>query len=235
MTKKFALHSLPAKFDVPAFGEIRIAPPSVDRLHDRLQDVGEDRPDHEVDLVALDQRLDLADRDVRLQFVVLHDDLDLAPAELAAQRLDAELEAVAQLPAEHGGRTRERRDDADLELLLRLRGASQQRGERQGSAAAEPLRRRHVRYSPNRAANTCSRHPQSFVRARDFRVSGGLRQWPWNGPVSRRISSFNRNRYRQEATEAGAAAAHRLAGQADSRETAPGSGRWRCGPRGGRR
>ena len=86
MTKKFGLQSLPAKFEVPAFGRIRIAPPSVDRLQDRLQDVGEDRADHEVDLVALDEGLDLAHRDVGLELVVLHDDLDLAPAELAAER-----------------------------------------------------------------------------------------------------------------------------------------------------
>ena len=74
-----------------------------DRLDDRDQDVGEDRADDEVDLVALDQRLDLAHRDVGLELVVLHDDLDVAAAELAAEVLDAELEAVAQLPPSTAG------------------------------------------------------------------------------------------------------------------------------------
>ena len=74
-----------------------------------LQDVGEDRADHEVDLVALDEGLGLVDRDVGLELVVLHEQLDLAPAELAAERLDRELEAVALLLAEHRGRARQRR------------------------------------------------------------------------------------------------------------------------------
>src|SRR5262249_19579882 len=96
-----------------------------DRLEDRLQDVGEDRADHEVDLVALDERLDLGDRDVRLEFVVLHQKLDLATAELVAERLQRKLHAVALLGAERGGWARQRGDEADLELLwflLRLRG-----------------------------------------------------------------------------------------------------------------
>ena len=40
----------------------------------------------------------------------------------------------------------------------------------------------------------------------------------------------HRDGYRQEAAEPRAAAAHRLAGAAGSPESAPGSGRWRCGP-----
>ena len=94
------------------------------RLHHRDQDVGEHRADHEIDLVALDERLGLADRDVGLELVVLHDQLDLAPAELAAERLQRELEAVALLHAERRGRARQRGQDADLELVLRggLRG-----------------------------------------------------------------------------------------------------------------
>ena len=99
------------------------------RLHHRDQDVGEDRADHEVDLVPLHVGLGLADRDVRLELVVLHDQLDLAPAELAAERLQRKLEAVALLHAERGGRPRQRGQDADLELVLGggLRGERERR------------------------------------------------------------------------------------------------------------
>ena len=93
------------------------------------ENVGEDRADDEVDLVALDQRLDLGDGDVGLEFVVLHDDFDLAAAELAAEVFHRELEAVAQLLAEHGGRAGQRGDDADLELVL---SAGTGRYQRQG-------------------------------------------------------------------------------------------------------
>ena len=75
-------------------------------LHHRDQDVGEHRTDHEIDLVALDQRLGLAHCHIRLQLVVPNDQLDLAPAELVAERLQRELEAVALLYAERGGRSR---------------------------------------------------------------------------------------------------------------------------------
>ena len=40
---------------------------------DRLQDVGEDRADHEIDLVALEQPLDLGHGCVGLQFVIRDD------------------------------------------------------------------------------------------------------------------------------------------------------------------
>ena len=104
------------------------------RLEDRLQNIGEDRADHEVDLVALEQRLDLGDGDVGLEFVVLHDDLDLAAAELAAEVFHRELEAVAQLLAEHRRRAGQRGDDADLELVL---SAGAGRDQRQGGNRRE--------------------------------------------------------------------------------------------------
>ena len=97
-----------------------------DRLLDRLQDVGKHRPDHEIDLVAIDQRLDLADGHVGLELVIGDDDLGLAAAELAAQRLHRQREAVTQLLAEHGGRARQRGDEADLEIVLGLRGGDRQ-------------------------------------------------------------------------------------------------------------
>ena len=82
-------------------------------------DVGEDRADDEVDLVALEKALDLRDGHVGLQLVVDDDHLDVASAELAAELLHRELEAVAGLLAEHGRGAGEGQQQADLQLLLR--------------------------------------------------------------------------------------------------------------------
>ena len=90
-----------------------------DRLVDRLQDVGEDRPDHEIDLVALEQSLDLAHRAVGFKLIIGDHDFDVASTHLAAEILDREIETVADLLTERGGGTRQRNDDADLQLLLR--------------------------------------------------------------------------------------------------------------------
>ena len=89
------------------------------RLVDRQQDVGEDRPHHEIDLVAFQQALDLGDGGVRLEFVIGHHDLDIAARHLAAEILDGERKAVADLLAERCRRTGQGHDHADLELLLR--------------------------------------------------------------------------------------------------------------------
>src|SRR5207253_2744594 len=106
-------------------------------LVDRHQDVGEDRADDEVDLVALDELLGLADRHVGLQLVVLHRHCRGEPAELAARVLDAEHEAVSQLPAEHRLWAGQHRHDADLELLgLRCPGRDHAR--RQNADAGQP-------------------------------------------------------------------------------------------------
>ena len=92
-------------------------------LHDRAEHVGEYRPDHEIDLVAIDERLDLADGDVGFALRVGDNDFDLAAAELAAQRLDREHKAVAHLLADHRRRSRQGGDDADLEFFLGLGGS----------------------------------------------------------------------------------------------------------------
>ena len=104
--KKNGLQPLPASGDGPALGLIRNTLASVIGFADRHQDVGEDRADHEVDLVALDELLGLADGHVGFQLVVLHDDAGRQAAELAARVLDAQIEAVAQLAAEHRLRAR---------------------------------------------------------------------------------------------------------------------------------
>ena len=87
-----------------------------------LQDVGENGSDHEVDLLAFEQAFGLGHGAVGLEFVVDHDDLDILAAHLAAEILDRELKTVARLLAQHGGRSGERHDDADLDLLLRRSG-----------------------------------------------------------------------------------------------------------------
>ncbi len=69
----------------PAFGLIRKVLASATRLLDCDQDVGEDRSDHEVDLVAFEQPLDLGHGDIRLQLVVDDHDVDVATTHLAAE------------------------------------------------------------------------------------------------------------------------------------------------------
>ena len=108
-------------------GLIRNAPELGDRLVDRLQDIGEHRADDEIDVIALDEALDLGHRDVRLQFVVDDDHLRIRAAELAAERLDREVEAVADLAAEHRRGSGQGHDDADLHFFLSLRAAGLER------------------------------------------------------------------------------------------------------------
>ena len=91
-----------------------------DRLIDRAENVGENRADDEIDLVAVEQRLDLGDGDVGLKLVVGDDEVGLAAAELAAELLDRQRKAVAQLLAEHGGRARQGSNQADLEVVFGL-------------------------------------------------------------------------------------------------------------------
>ena len=83
----------------PALGLIRNVLFSVIGLWMAWQDVGEDRADHEIDLVALQQTLDLRDGGVRLQLVIDDDDLDIPAGHLAAEILDRERKTVADLLA----------------------------------------------------------------------------------------------------------------------------------------
>ena len=75
---------MPAKFDVPAFGEMRNVFELGDRLFDRQKHVREDRTHHEIDLIALEESLDLGHCHVRLEFVVDDDHFRVEPAEFAA-------------------------------------------------------------------------------------------------------------------------------------------------------
>src|SRR5262249_60720478 len=89
------------------------------RLEDRLKNIGKDRSDDEVDLVALNQSLCLEHSDVGFEFIVLHDHFDLAAAKLAAEISYRQLNAVAQLLTKHGGGARQRRDNSHPKVLLR--------------------------------------------------------------------------------------------------------------------
>ena len=132
MTKKFGLHCLPAKLDVPAFGEMRKAFELGDWLVDRQEHVREDGTHDEIDLLPLEQPLDLGHRDVGLELVVDDGHFRIEPAELAPQRLDRQVETVADLPAEHRGGAREGHDKPDLHLVLGNRAEGRSRPYGQG-------------------------------------------------------------------------------------------------------
>ena len=95
----------------------------VDHRRQRCQEhVRPDVADQEVDVVGLDQLLGLLQSDVRLDLVVFVDDFDRQAAELAADMIEAELERVAHIVADHGDRAAKARNEADFDrLLLRYR------------------------------------------------------------------------------------------------------------------
>ncbi len=88
------------------------------RLERGQHHVRPDVADDEIDLVGFDQLLGLLHPDVGLLRVVLVDDLDRQAADLAAEMVETELEGVAHIVADHGGRAAERADEADLDGLL---------------------------------------------------------------------------------------------------------------------
>ena len=125
-----------------------------DRLVNGLEDVGEDRADDEIDLVAFEQALDLAHGAVRLEFIVDDDEFDVLAGHLAAEVLDRERKAVADLRAERRGGARQGHDHADLDLLLRrgLAGGDAQQDRKSGqfqrlhhdNSLTRPNRRNHA-------------------------------------------------------------------------------------------
>ena len=129
------------------------------RLVDRLQDVGEDRPHHEIDLVALEQAFDLCHRGIRLQLVVDVDNFDFPAAHFAAEILDRERKTVANLLAKCGRRTGEGHDHADLELFLRHRRAS---GEAEQDRQSGQFQLLFHDLSPDRPFAQPKRWQQSF-------------------------------------------------------------------------
>ena len=96
---------------------------AVERFGQRGEhDVREHDAGHEVDLVALDVLLEQLLGDVGLELVVADEHLRREAAELAAVHLDGEQEAVADVDAERRRGSRERADEADLDLVGGERG-----------------------------------------------------------------------------------------------------------------
>jgi hypothetical protein len=109
------------------------------RLVDRLEDIGEDWSHDKIDLVAFEQAFDFRDRAVRFQFVIGCHDLYLPAGHLAAEVLDRECEAVADLLAERRRRTRQCHDQADLELFLRDRRIGNEPKQGRQASQLQPL------------------------------------------------------------------------------------------------
>ena len=82
-------------------------------------------------MVGLDQLLGLLHADIGLLRVVLIDHLHRQAADLAAEMIERELEGVAHVVADHGGRTAEGRDIADLDCFLLGQGRLHQAWGRQ--------------------------------------------------------------------------------------------------------
>ena len=83
---------------------------------------GEHDADHGVHAVLLGQLADLGDRDVRADLIVLHDQLELAAAELAAGLRVEELGAVDDVLGEAREDAGDRREHADLDRRLGQHG-----------------------------------------------------------------------------------------------------------------
>ena len=91
-----------------------------DVVHARQRHVARLDAGDDVAVVALDQLLQLLQSDLRIDLVVLADDLDLAPAEHAAVRLDVHRHRLQVRVAECCEHLRERVQHADLERCARL-------------------------------------------------------------------------------------------------------------------
>ena len=76
---------------------------STSGLSERQQHVRPDVADDEVDVIGFDQFLRLLHADFGLLLVVLVNDLDRQPAELAAEMIEPKLERVFHVVADRGG------------------------------------------------------------------------------------------------------------------------------------
>jgi hypothetical protein len=96
------------------------------RRRHREQHVRPDHPGDEVDLVLLQHLVGELLADVGLDLVVAVDHLGVEAADLAVEVVERELDRVLHVLADHALRTRERGDEADLQLLLRCRGSGRE-------------------------------------------------------------------------------------------------------------
>ena len=147
------------------------------RLERGQHHVRPDIADDEIDLVRLDQLLGFLHADFRLDLVVLVDDFDRQPADLAAEMVEAELERIAHVVADRGGRAAERRDEADLDgLLLRrcLLNHGRRRDQRQRGGPCNQWSDHRV-YPSLSSRSTRGLLPAELVRGVVLESSAGLR------------------------------------------------------------
>jgi nucleoside-diphosphate-sugar epimerase len=91
-------------------------------LSDASSTFDPDVADNEVHVVGFDQLFSLLPAHLRPLLIVLVDHLDRQGAHLAAEMIEREFEGVAHVAADHGRRTAERTDKADLDALLLRHG-----------------------------------------------------------------------------------------------------------------
>jgi hypothetical protein len=93
------------------------------RIHRRQQrgqqHVGKAVAGEKIDVVGFDELVGLLLADLGLLRVVLEQNLDRLSRHLAAEMLEAEIEAVAHVVADRGGRAAERPDEADFHTVSR--------------------------------------------------------------------------------------------------------------------
>ena len=94
-----------------------------DRGRDREHHVRPDDSRHEVDLVFFQHLVRDLLAHVGLDLVVAVDHFDVEPRHLAPQVIERELHRVPHVLTDHSLGSRQRRDETDLHLLLRERGA----------------------------------------------------------------------------------------------------------------
>jgi hypothetical protein len=92
-----------------------------DRLVHRDRHVREGRADDDIDLVLAEILVRDLDADIGLLLVVLDQHLDRQAADLAAEILDREVDCIPRRRAVLRARPRQSGDDADLEVIGRLR------------------------------------------------------------------------------------------------------------------
>ena len=108
-----------------------------------VPDVREHLADHHVDPIALHELAELGDGGARVARGVLDDQLDLAARDLLPGLLQVHLEAIHGVAPDLGGPAGERRQEADLDRLLRLRGGGRRERDPAGQEqqTQEPDRR----------------------------------------------------------------------------------------------
>lgn len=141
--------------------------PGRDRVERRERGRRDVRPDHDVDVILVDQLADVAHRGARVGCVVEHRHLHGLPGD----RLRPHQDGVLARDADRGGRAGRRQVDADLQVGM---GGGTGERERAGGGAAQQGGKRHAGFSVGqrkgarfRFAPLCLYRP---VKARTIRI-----------------------------------------------------------------